>query len=142
MRCKRNLYFVIEVNKLLTKFVRTTVTQGDVDIRYKPSLVINFRCQKSNSGSLKILLPAGVLKTIAASQIRKSTWLRRKSIKTWLNPPFSAELASSVHFFTNEAKTEYTFYLKFDFLLFYSLVLFRIGAVNRLMQVLIFVLES
>ena len=73
MRCKRNLYFVIEVNKLLTKFVRTTVTQGDVDIRYKPSLVINFRCQKSNSGSLKILSPAGVLKTIAARQIRKST---------------------------------------------------------------------
>ena len=73
MRCKRNLYFVIEVNKLLTKFVRTTVTQGDVGIRHKPSLVINLRCKKSNSGSLKILLPAGVLKTIAARQIRKST---------------------------------------------------------------------
>ena len=53
----------------------------------------------------------------------------------------SLRWASGVHFFTNEAKTEYTFYLKFDFLLFYSLVLFRIGAVNRLMQVLIFVLE-
>ena len=47
----------------------------------------------------------------------------------------------SVHFVANEVKTEYTFYLKFDFLSLYSLVLFRIGAVNRLMQVLIFVVE-
>ena len=46
-----------------------------------------------------------------------------------------------MHFFANKAKTEYTFYLKFDFLSLYSLVLFRIGAVNRLMQVLIFVVE-
>ena len=47
----------------------------------------------------------------------------------------------SVHFVANEVKTECTFYLKFDFLSLYSLVLFRIGAVYRLMQVLIFVVE-
>ena len=46
-----------------------------------------------------------------------------------------------MHFVANDAKTEYTFYLKFDFLSRYSSVLFRIGAVNRLMQVLFFVVE-
>ena len=46
-----------------------------------------------------------------------------------------------MHFVTNEVKTEYTFYLKFDFLSLYSSVLFRIGVVNRLMQVLFFVAE-
>ena len=46
-----------------------------------------------------------------------------------------------MHFVANEVKTEYSFYLKFDFLSLYSLVLFRKGAVNRLMQVLIFVVE-
>ena len=44
-------------------------------------------------------------------------------------------------FVANEVKTEYSFYLRFDFLSLHSLVLFRIGAVNRLMQVLIFVVE-
>ena len=46
-----------------------------------------------------------------------------------------------MHFVENEVKTEYSFYLKFDFLSLYGLVLFRKGAVNRLMQVLIFVVE-
>ena len=46
-----------------------------------------------------------------------------------------------MHFVANEVKTEYSSYLKFDFLSLYSLVLFRIGAVNRLMLVLIFVVE-
>ena len=46
-----------------------------------------------------------------------------------------------MHFVANEVKTEYSSYLKFDFLSLYSLVLFRIGAVDWLMQVLIFVVE-
>ena len=46
-----------------------------------------------------------------------------------------------MHLVANEVKTEYSSYLKFDFLSLYSLVLFRIGAVNRLMLVLIFVVE-
>ena len=46
-----------------------------------------------------------------------------------------------MHFVANEVKTEYSSYLKFDFLSLYSSVLFRIGAVNRLMLVLIFVVE-
>ena len=87
---------------------------------------------------LKILLPAAVLKAIAVRQIRKRSWLRRKSKKKILTKSASLRWASGVHLFANEAKTEYTFYLKFDFLSLYSLVLFRIGAVNRLMQVLIF----
>ena len=64
-----------------------------------------------------------------------------KTEKRKKNMTKSASLrwASVVHFFANEAKTEYTFNLKFEFLSLYSLVLFRIGAVNRLMQVLIFV---
>ena len=46
-----------------------------------------------------------------------------------------------MHFVANDVKTEYTFYLKFDFLSRYSSVLFRIGAVNRLIEVLFFVVE-
>ena len=103
---------------------------------------MNRRPQKSKhySGSLKILLLAGILKTIAARQIRKSTWLRRESLKK-KNMTKSRLSLLSVHFVANEVKTECTFYLKFDFLSLYSLVLFRIGAVYRLMQVLIFVVE-
>ena len=61
---------------------------------------------------------------------KKKTWLKTASLR-W---------ASGVHFVANKPKTEYTFYLKFDSFL-HSLVLFRIGAVNRLMQVVIFVVE-
>ena len=46
-----------------------------------------------------------------------------------------------MHFVANKVKTEYAFYLKFDILSLYSSVLFRIGEVNRLMQVLFFVVE-
>ena len=68
---------------------------------------------------------------IKTGEHKKKTWLKAASLR-W---------ASGVHYVANEVKTEYTFYLKCDFLSLYSLVLFRIGAVNRLMQVLIFVVE-